>query len=75
MVQAAHDGDLALDVGHQADIGKFPFVDDLNGDALSSAYVTGMMNLGEGATTQEPAELVFIEQGVFWNMFELGHRW
>ncbi|CAH9129316.1 unnamed protein product [Cuscuta epithymum] len=64
VVEAAHDGDLALDVSDQGGAGDLLLIDHFDRDALPVPDVPGMVDFGEGAATQELPDLVFLEQGV-----------
>lgn len=88
MAEAAHDSDLAFDVGHEAGAGELLLVDDLDGDALAGADIARVIDFGEGAAAEELAQLVFPEQGIvrdarrWWRplgrllllLFDLWHR-
>ncbi|KAK3006603.1 hypothetical protein RJ639_016498 [Escallonia herrerae] len=52
VTQAAHDGYLALDVGHQARAYDLLLVDDFDGDAQAGLDVPGVVDLGEGAAAE-----------------------
>ncbi|KAK2992705.1 hypothetical protein RJ640_025208 [Escallonia rubra] len=65
VTQAAHDGYLALDVGHQARADDLLLVDNFDGDAKAGLDVPGVVDLGEGAAAEEPAQFVLAEHGVF----------
>lgn len=75
VVQPAHDGDLAFDIRHQIGAVDFLFVDDFDGDALSRTDIARVVDFGEGAASEEFADFVFAEEGVFvWEIFDLWHN-
>ncbi|KAK6927183.1 hypothetical protein RJ641_008902 [Dillenia turbinata] len=67
VVEAAHDGDLALDVGHQGGGGaadKPLLADDLDGHALPRTHLPRVVHLGEGPAPQQLPHFIFAEQGL-----------
>ena len=79
VVEPPHDGNLALDVGHQAARGgDLLLADNLDGHALPRAYISRVVDLGKGPASEEPPHLVLSEQGVVvvavGNIFDLWHE-
>ena len=72
MADTAEDGDLALDVGHEAALEDLLLVDDLDGDAFSGLDVAGVVNLRVGSVAEEFSNLETAEKEVC--VFLLGGR-
>ncbi|KAK6935645.1 hypothetical protein RJ641_032675 [Dillenia turbinata] len=67
VVEAAHDGDLALDVGHQGGggaAGEPLLADDLDGHALPGIHLPRVVHLGEGPAPQQLPHFILAEQGL-----------
>jgi len=70
VANAAEDGDLALDVGHQTALEDLFLVYDLDGHSFSGFDVPGVVNLREGSVPQEFSQLEPAQQKV--RVFLLG---
>lgn len=61
VVEPAHDRDFAFHISGETRSGEFFLVDDFDGDALTRLHVACVVDFGEGAATEDAAELVFSE--------------